>query len=434
MSLLRLLGCGVLLFAFTPSLALGAATDSATLKSQLDATYQQLLIDPSDRALNRRLIDLAVQLQDYDAAIGAVERLIFYDPGNAALQLEAARYYMQIQSYAAAAGYIKDAMALPKLTAEQRAEGARLLQVADRETRPSPWSGFGQVGARYQSNANHGSVALGLSEPLPFEKPEADWNAFALGTLGLSEPINDNTVFEATVSGYYADQDKVDRLDLGFAEVMAGPRFVSDNGALSLKPYGLAQAISLGGPVYQTAVGAGVLTRLTFADGWWVEPQFEYKNRTYYNSDNYPDATNQDGDLFTYAVNMNGQISENVSWLSRFAINDNNAAAAYQSYDQYVASLSMQINFDMFGVENWSLAPYASFAFTNFKGIAPPETYASLDTKRQDDLWTVGANLEIPIREKIAFGVAVEYSKNISNLDRDDYENVSVIFGPQGRF
>ncbi|MEQ8700188.1 MAG: hypothetical protein RLT05_26960, partial [Bauldia litoralis] len=91
------------MLAAAPSLAQGATGDPAALRAEIDSVYQQLLVDPSDRALNRRMIDIAVQLNDYDAAIGAVERLIFYDPSNAALQLEAARFYMQIDSYAAAA-------------------------------------------------------------------------------------------------------------------------------------------------------------------------------------------------------------------------------------------------------------------------------------------------------------------------------------------
>ena len=213
MPLSRLLCRGLVLLLFAPALA--QAADPAALRAELSSIYQQLLIDPSDRALNRRMIEIAVELKDYDAAIGAVERLIFYDPTNAALQLEAARLYMQIESYAAAAGYLKEAVALPGLTAEQRADATTLLAKANRATRPSPWSGFGQVGMRYQTNANHGSVALGLSEPFPFEKPTADWNTFALGTLGLAEPVDDNLSIEASVSGYYADQQIVDRLDLG---------------------------------------------------------------------------------------------------------------------------------------------------------------------------------------------------------------------------
>ncbi|MEQ9689548.1 MAG: tetratricopeptide repeat protein [Bauldia litoralis] len=422
------------MLAAAPSLAQGATGDPAALRAEIDSVYQQLLVDPSDRALNRRMIDIAVQLNDYDAAIGAVERLIFYDPSNAALQLEAARFYMQIDSYAAAAGYLKDAQALPDLDAAQRSEVATLLAQAKRETEPSPWSGFGQIGARYQSNANHGSVALGLSEPLPFEKPEADWNSFALGTLGLAEPVTDNLSIEATVSGYYADQAKINRLDLGFAEATVGPRLTTEDGGLSIKPFAIVQGILLGDEPYQSAYGGGVVTRLTFEEGWWVEPTFEYKNRSYYNSDDYPDATDQTGDFFTYAVDFNAEVTDNIAVLSRLAFYNNQAAADYQSYDQYTVSLAMLIGFDLLGVEDWSLSPFARYSYTSFKGIAPTEAYAALDTKRRDNLWSVGANLEIPLRENIAFGVAVEYSKNVSNLDRDDYENLSVIFGPQGRF
>jgi hypothetical protein len=434
MSVSRFLLWGVVFLALSPLPALSAPQSATSLQGELDTIYQRLLADPSDRALNRRLIEIAVQLEDYDAAIGAVERLIFYEPANADLQLQAARFYLQIKSYAAAAGYLKDALALPELTAAQRRDATDLLAAAERATRPSPWNGFGQVGVRYQTNANHGSVALGLMEPLPFEKPKPDWNSFALGTLGLTEPLNENATFEASVSGYYADQFKVDRLDLGFAEVNAGLRFATDDGAASLKPYALAQGILLGNAPYQSAVGGGILARLTNADGWWVEPQFEYKDRAYYNSDTYPMATDQTGELFTYAVNMGGQIRDNISLVSRIAFNENHAAARYQSYDQYSADLALQVGFDLFGVENWSFSPYARVAFTDFKGIAPPEKYAGLKTKRQDTLWTVGANFEIPLRDRFAIGLAVEYSKNVSNLDRDDYQNLLVMIGPQGKF
>ena len=434
LSVSRILACIVVAAGLSPGLAQGAVGDSASLQAELDKIYQSLLVDPSDAKLNRRMIDIAVQLQDYDAAIGAVERLIFYDPTNAALQLEAARLYMQIESYAAAAGYLKEAVALPGLTAEQRADATTLLAKANRATRPSPWSGFGQVGMRYQTNANHGSVALGLSEPFPFEKPTADWNTFALGTLGLAEPVDDNLSIEASVSGYYADQQIVDRLDLGFAEGIVGPRITNDDGTLSLKPYGLVQGISLGEAPYQFAYGGGALVRWTFADGWWIEPQYEYKDRTYYNTDDYPEATDQTGIFNTYAVNMNGQVTDQIVWSGRFAFHQNDAAASYQSYDQYVATIAFDIGFDLFGIEDWSVSPFASYSYTDFKGIAPPEKYASLDTRRNDKLWIVGANLEIPLREKIALGLAIEYSKNISNLDRDDYEDLKVVIGPQGRF
>jgi hypothetical protein len=171
-----------------------------------------------------------------------------------------------------------------------------------------------------------------------------------------------------------------------------------------------------------------------FADGWFVEPQFEYKNRTYYSTVDYPDAPDQTGEIYTYAVGLGGQISDSVSVLTRAGFNDNYAAEAYQSYDQYFANVALQIAFDAFGKEGWSFSPFATISYTNFEGIAPPEEFAGFKTMRVETFWGVGANLEVPLRENIALGVAIEYNQNISNVDRDDYENWKFVIGPQGRF
>lgn len=434
MFLSRLLCGGALLLALGPAMSVAATGDAASLRAELDTIYQRLLVDPSDQALNRRMIDIALALEDYDAAIGAVERLIFYDPDNAALQLEAARLYLQIKSYAAAAGYLKDAGTLPALTDAQRDEIAALTKVADRGARGSPWSGFGQVGVRYQTNANIGSVELGLNEPFPFDKPQPDWNAFALGTLGLDAPLNKSVSIEGSLSGYYADQRIVDRLDLGFAELAVGPRFSTEDGALSVKPYALVQGILLGDAPYESAYGAGASLRWVFAEGWALEPQFEYKDRTYYSTVDYPDAPDQTGEIYTYAVALGGPLTESVSLLTRAGFNDNHAAEDYQSYDQYFANIAFQIAFDAMGKEGWSFSPFATIAYTNFEGIAPPEEFAGFKTMREETFWGVGANFEMPLRENIALGLAVEYNQNLSNVDRDDYENWKFVIGPQGRF
>jgi hypothetical protein len=425
---------GILALLLAPLPALGATGDSVSLKAELDGLYSELLVDPSDRALNRRMIEIALALDDYDAAIGAVERLIFYEPQNADLQIEAARLYMAIKSYAAAAGYLRDVMALPNLTEAQRLQASTLLHEANFATRPSPVAGYGQVGLRYQSNANNGSDELGPNEPLPFEKPKPDWNAFALGTLGLSEPVNENVSLEATLSGYYAEQFKIDRLNLGFVEVAAGPRFSTSDRKYSIRPYGVLQGILLGDDPYQFAAGGGVQAHIAVGDDWAIEPQFEYKNRTYYDSANYPMADNQTGELFAYSIDLDGKISDRVAWTSKVAFYDNKADASYNSYDQYYVNAGLDVGFDAFGIENWTASPFASASWTDFEGIAPPERYAGLDTIRRDFQWRVGLDLTMPVRDKTTLGMSIEYTKNQSNLDRDEYDNLKIVIGPQGRF
>ena len=433
MRLARLL-CGIVVLGLVPASAHAAVENAAALRGELTAVYQKLLVNPADVALNRRMIELALALEDYDAAIGAVERLIFYAPEDAALQIEVAEYYLKIDSHAAAAGYLRDAMAVPGISPAEIAEAEALLAEAERGARGSPWSGFGQVGVRYQTNANVGSFELGLNEPFPFEKPQPDWNTFALGTLALDAPVSKAVSVEGSLSGYYADQHKVDRLDLGFAELAVGPRLSTGDGALSVKPYGVVQGILLGDAPYQFALGGGVMARWIFADGWFVEPQFDYKDRDYYNTADYPEAADQTGELYTYALNAGGQFSDSVTWLARFGYADNNAAKAYQSYDQYFANVSLQVAFDALGRDGWVFTPFGSIAYTDYKGVAPPEEFAGFATMKEEVFWGIGANLEMPLREGLALGLGIEYNRNLSNVDRDDYENLKIVIGPQGRF
>jgi tetratricopeptide (TPR) repeat protein len=431
----RWLSRGVFLLALLAALpATAQQTNRVALQHELDEAYKRLLVDPSDVALNRRMIDLAVALDDYDAAIGAVERLIFYEPGNASLQLEAARYYLAIGSFAAARGYLDDILALPNVPADVRRDVEQMIAEIDKAANPAVWAGFGQIGVRYQTNANIGPAFLGSDEPFFVDGPESDWNVFALGTLAYANPVGDNTIFEAQVSGYYADQFNINRLDLGFLDITIGPRFVSDNDVVSIKPYAVTQGILLGSDPYQVAFGGGVTTRIGLGEGWWIEPQAEYKRREYYNSEDYPDATDQTGNLYTFAARLNGDLAEDLNWSTRLAYNVNRATEDYQSFDYVVATTSLRMAFDLFGQENWAFTPFASISFTDYKGLAPTEVISGLDKIRQDFLWSIGAILEIPIGENFSFNLQVQYTENDSNLDRYTYDNLQVMLGPAGRF
>jgi hypothetical protein len=412
------------------------AQDSAALQREFDSVYQQVLFKPADRALNQRLIDLAVALQDYDAAIGAIERLIFNDPTNADLYLEAARLYLKIQSPAAAKGYLDDALMLPAIAPATRGEAIALLDQIDRGNRKTGWSGMIQAGARFQSNANVGSTEPGPLEPFPFETPVPDYNAFVLGTVGVVRPFAKNAAFELSASGYVAEQAKVDRLDLAFAELTGGPRLQTEGGKLWVKPYGLLQGVLLGGHAYQLALGGGATARWMFGgDQWWLEPSFEYKNRHYYNSADYTQATDQTGNLFTYAMTVGHRVAEGMVVNKRVMLGQNSAAAAYNSYDQYLANVSAVIDLQDAAGRPWTISPFASVSAFQYKGQAPPEQFIGPEGKiRKDLLWAVGTNVETPFIRNSRLGVQFQYSENDSNLDRYTYKNFLIMVGPLARF
>ena len=179
---------------------------------------------------------------------------------------------------------------------------------------------------------------------------------------------------------------------------------------------------------------AGAQVRWAFLDGWSLEPGFEYKNRVYYTTANYPVANDQTGNLFTYASTLKGQITDDLAVSSRLVLADNHAAAEYQSYRQYAANVSVQLRFDVFGWEGWVVSPFARLAMNDYGGVAPPEVYAGFDTVRADRQWGVGTGLEIPLMGDVSLTTQVEYTNNKSNLDRYIYKNFQVSFGPLARF
>ena len=178
-------------------------------------------------------------------------------------------------------------MKLASITPTQRDQANRLLAQVKTDTEPSMWGAVVQAGVRHQTDANVAPEVLGPDEPFPVETAQPDWNSFAQGTLAINLPVGQSFV-DMAATAYYADQFDIDRLDLGFAEFNMGPRLVLGDGKFSFKPYGIVQGIMLGSDPYQYARGGGALARFTLGDGWWFEPQFEYKKRTFYNSDDYP--------------------------------------------------------------------------------------------------------------------------------------------------
>ena len=402
------------------------------LAREFDLLFQQLLENPSDPALNARFIQIAVELQDYEAAIGSLDRLLFYDPTNAALQLQTGEMYMAMGSYIVAKSYFEMALENAGADLALRARAEALIAEVDRLTRPSPWSVFAQAGVRYQSNASSGPDRLdGADEGGNLQ--ESDWNAFGLAVVSYAQPIG-NVVIESTLSGYYADQVEIDRLDLGSVELIAGPRLVlpAESGrGPSIKLYGLIGGTLLGDDEYQRTLGGGLSARFALADIATIEPYVEYRDRRFYDSDDYPTASDQTGDRLTYALYSTGPLGSNVRWTSRIGLHQNDARVEDNSYDHYFSDVSLSFRFNPFegGDANWAFTPFASVNWREYQAPEPGETET-----REDFEWRAGARLDVPANEQLGLALQVQYSRNNSNLTRFDYDNVQVTAGPTVRF
>ena len=409
-----------------------AQTASGAAQQEFEALFQELLRDPSNRALNLRFIEIALEIGDYEAAIGALDRLLYSEPDNPVYLLQIADAYLALESYPAARGFYDSVLTLPAASPEQRELATSKIAQIENRTRPSPWALYGQAGLRYQTNASSGPD--GLDGVDPDAAAQSDWNAFVVGVLSYNQPVGDGAI-EASLTTYYADQFEIDRLDLGVAELTAGPRLPiasGENMSLSLRPFGLVTGVLLGDDPYLGAYGGGVSARARLADPLTLEPYFEYRNRTYFNSDDYPTATDQTGELFTYAINGYGALGTNLSWSGRGGLRDNDAREAFEGYDEYFADLSLRIllgDSDGGSGRRWVLTPSGSVEWTDYDAPDPNEMVT-----RSDFEWKAGARLDVPVTDTFGLGVQVQYLRNNSNRAEFDYDNLQVTSGPTVRF
>ena len=91
----------------------GAYAAEDMLKAQFEAHYAQLLEHPSDRSLNLTYAAEAMQLQDYEAAISPLERILMPEPGNAKIHLQIGILYHLLGSDMIARQYFEDTLAIP---------------------------------------------------------------------------------------------------------------------------------------------------------------------------------------------------------------------------------------------------------------------------------------------------------------------------------
>ncbi len=398
--------------------AASAQTGSPELRSEYEALFQQLLKDPGNEAANRRFIQLALALKEPERAIGALERLLFAHPDDPSINYQLGSLYLQLGTPVVAETYFKAALASESITPIIRTSAESGLKKAKELSEPSPWSGYAQIGVRYQTNANVAPGQASAANNIT-ETATPDWNGFGLVGLNFSKPI-DGAVLEGRLTTYYADQYKVDRLDYGYGELQAGPRlnlYSNETSAVSVKPYGIVHGIMLGGDPYERTLGGGVELRAAIARPVALTPFFEYQNEKYYNSGNYPTVAGETGDLFTYGMHGDGSLGEMVTWFSTGGFKHDEAQLDKYSYDEYFLDFTLNLAFNPSGGDSsmrWTFTPFGGVSQTDY---AAPDPLVDPNTKRKDFKWRVGAGLDIPIVENLGLGLQVQYTVNDSNLE-----------------
>ena len=85
-------------------------TDKENLKKQFDMTFNKMLEDPSNIDVTMEYANIAIQMEDYESAIPALERILLFNPELPRIKQELGVLYYKLNSFEMAKSYLKDAI------------------------------------------------------------------------------------------------------------------------------------------------------------------------------------------------------------------------------------------------------------------------------------------------------------------------------------
>ena len=411
-----------------------------------DLLFKRLLIKPDDLDAGFRYAELETELGDYEAAIGALERMLYYNPNLPRVQLQLGVLYFHLRSYEMARNYFEAVLNAPDTPSDVRTEVQTYVAAVDKAVAINQFSVYGQFGLAYQTNANAGPnspnvLALGQNALLsPEFQKTPDWNAFGLVTVHDFYDFNDQRGdgWESDLIAYYSQQFKVTRLDLGLLELRTGPRIgIGDYGGLTVHPYAIGNVLTLGGANYLNTAGAGASLNWPVNENLTITPGVEFRNRWYSDSANYPTAEGQSGGQWIGYVFGSGLISApwGLSWQGRVSYTDSSASYGPYAFHDFSIDLGLPYSFAAPSFAHtgslWTLTPSVGFSYTPY---ALPDLIVDPFTTRMDKQWRVSGTLDTNFYHNIGFTLQVQYLRTYSTVPNYSLQDFLVAAGPTFRF
>jgi len=434
------------LFATESGWAQSASAAAAAARDpEYQALFQRMYANPRDVEATFRFAEVATRLGDYEAAIGALERILLFNPNLARVKVQLGRLYLRIGGTQVAHGYFEQAIATPGAAPDVVASAQQLLVSGETVQASDGFSIYLYSGMRYQTNASVGpnsNLIRSFSDTNTLDgrfAREPDWNYFTLANLGYAHSLGNGIAAEIGFFGYWSKQVNLSRFDLAVTEVTAGPRFALPSGwwsTASIKVYGIGTASWLAEDPYYSGAGVGVSSRLLFGDVARFEPSYEYRDRNFKNSQSWPISSEQSGKLHIAALNGDGRLM-GVPWVARVSASWNRTDELvfdFNSYDRIAGDIGFPIAFtvNLWGIpKEWVLTPTAGFTHTDY---SRPNPTIDAGITRTDREWHVGAALDIPVYDRWGIRTFVQYAETSSSLPNFDMTNFSVSFGPTYRF
>ncbi|MGD1926753.1 MAG: tetratricopeptide repeat protein [Paracoccaceae bacterium] len=210
---------------------LNAAAAKRDLREQQNELFQQLLNEPDNIDLMFTYARVSIALEDYEAAISTLERLLIYRQDIPQVRIELAVAYFQLGSYEVAKVYFEQALAEPDIPDNAVARIQPYMDEIEARTRTSAFSVIANAGITYATNATLGPDSEqirvnGFDATLLDGQKEGDFGSRALVNVSHVYDLqraNDDS-WRTDVSAFSVRYFNEDAGDVLFTQLRTGPR------------------------------------------------------------------------------------------------------------------------------------------------------------------------------------------------------------------
>ena len=222
------------------------------LRAQQKALFDQLIDKPDDLELMFEYAKVSIQLEDYEAAISTLERMLIYRQDLSRVRLELAVAYFNLGSYAASELYFDQVLADSQTPDIVRERINRYKEVIAFRTRKSAFSVLANVGITHATNATLGPqdnqvLLFGNLANLVAGQKESDFGTRVLVNVSHVYDLQqeDDDVWRTDASFFGLNYFDTDDGDIIFGRMRTGPRLSLDEKQFGpkMRPYVEAQAL-----------------------------------------------------------------------------------------------------------------------------------------------------------------------------------------------
>ncbi|MBM3490964.1 MAG: tetratricopeptide repeat protein [Alphaproteobacteria bacterium] len=426
-----------------------AQDPSTTIEAQFDRAFRDILADPANLDKTFRYAELAIQAQDFEAAISALERMLLFNPDLPRVRLELGVLYFRLGSYAIARAYLTRAVEGPNVPDDVKARVAVYLEEIDKRLSPHRLSGSVYGGVRYQTNANSAPTQPGitlnvLGAPVTVNldsrsTKKNDYNFFASGTLRhtYDPQLQSGDVFESELLVYVTRQNEQHQTELTLFEFTSGPRaqfwrdMVDD---ATIRPYVIGNYAMLEDADYFNAAGGGINFTKQFTSEISTELNFQGKQKNFQSTAARPTANQQDSFEQGVRFDLRYQFRPDIV-LGAFAsyVQDSADAGFNAKQERTIGASYAQTYEAPFGVteSRWTSSLTASLGTI---GYHSPDPTIDPNNKRDEQEWRANLVTAIPVSEAWALIANLQRTVVDSNFKNFTYTNTAGSIGASYRF